>query len=122
MRRQIYLTVLAGCLSTLTAQTRPRPDQIQNVQQVRIPGDTRAGTLVDYRQLADGRYTDAPSWLTDPADAGLLTVCVITVYGYSIEGGPLVVLRGPQCYTQLGLMLLLSDPSWLAWWNAQPRP
>lgn len=127
MRRQIYLTLLQillilSCVSA-KAQTRPRPEQLVNPQQVRIGAtDTRPVTLVDSRQLGDGRYTDAPAWLTDPADAGKLTVCVVTFYGHSLEAGLLVVVRVPACYSQFGLALLLTDPIWLAWWNAQARP
>ncbi len=84
--------------------------------------DTRPVTLVDSRQLGDGRYTDAPAWLTDPADAGKLTVCVVTFYGYSVDGNNLVIRRSQACYSQFGLALLLTDPIWLAWWNAQARP
>ena len=116
MKLAIALILSAGFAS---AQTRPRPEQIVNVQQVRISGDTRPGTLVRSSQLQDGRSVMVPGWLTDPADAGKPTACVVSFYGYAIESGPLVVLRSPACYTQVGLALLLTDPAWLSWWSAQ---
>jgi hypothetical protein len=107
-----------------TAQTRPRPEQIRNIEQIRVCrgcGDDRQGTLVLTRQLQDGRHVDAPPDLTDPADAGLPTVCVTSYYRVTIEAAGHNV-QTPACYTQYGLALLLLDPTWLEWWNAHKPP
>lgn len=112
-------------LATLTGQTRPRPEQIRNPDQVRICSaspacvDPRPGTLLSIDQIQDGRQKVPEPASVDPADAGKPTVCIVTYIGINLEEGG-YVLAVPVCFSQLGLAELLTDPEWAAWWSAQP--
>jgi hypothetical protein len=111
----------------LLVLTAPRPDQIRNPDQARICAtpptcvDPRPGTLVPVQQIQDGRQKlPSPAWIGEPADIGKPTVCIQTYIGINLGDPAGYVLRATSCYTQLGLALLLADPSWAAWWAVQP--
>jgi hypothetical protein len=128
----IMFVVFAG------AQTRVRPEQIKNIQQVRIywRGDGMDATThvsVGLKgQLSDGRFVMTPEqWATsgfpdyeknDPINP-ILPICVVDWIGI----GPIGELAGLasswneqrnirtiSCYRQLGLDQLKQDPSWAA--------
>jgi hypothetical protein len=50
-----------------------------------------------------------------PPDTPFRTVCLA---GWILS--PSGVERATEVYTVPGLAQLLTDPAWLAWWNAQP--
>jgi hypothetical protein len=124
MHNRLYISLVVGLVlhGVAYTQTRPRVSQIRDIEQIRVggpgAGDTRPGTLLDTRQIDDGRYAAAVTWFVNPIDDGMPTVCVVTFYRYSIDGGTGRNVRSPACYTQYGLAKLIQDPAWLAWWNA----
>jgi hypothetical protein len=113
---RIMLLVAAGV--GLAAQTMPWPDQIRNPDQVRVckyQSDTRPGTLVSGCQIRDARRVCDGSVFIGPPDTPFRTVCLA---GWILS--PSGVERATEVYTVPGLAQLLTDPAWLAWWNAQP--
>ncbi len=115
--------------------TRPRPEQIRNIEQVRIacPGcDPRPGTLVSTAQVQNGRTIQVPTGITwpDPADQGKPTVCVQVFIRVALVPPPPPTwephnIRQNTCYTQVNLRQLLENPEWLEWWmrrGGQPPP
>lgn len=134
-----YICMLV-CMVPAIAQTKPRPSQIRNVQQVRIYyGDgAPATTHVNARQLADGRFIMDPASLatfppfTDPTDPTnvISPVCVMTWTAVQIPQAldpPSVVLVSfagqqtnvvPACFTRNAVAAIRSDPSWGPWLSA----
>jgi hypothetical protein len=120
-----FVLILSAAFAN--AQTVVRPEQIINVNQVRIctTCDPRPGTLLvaagsAAAQIQDGRYitTPQPGFFSDPADNGKPTVCLITFYRITIATWPGRNVRSSVCFTQFGLAQLLMDNSWMAWWTA----
>lgn len=109
-------------LSLILVLTHSTIDQITNPEQVRISCscDSRPGTLVSTDQLSDERYVGiAPDGIfTSPTDQNVLTVCITTWIRVTYEDGTGTNLHGLNCYTQAGLNLLLQDPMWKSWWDA----
>jgi hypothetical protein len=134
MVKLIFLMTLA----IASAQTRPRPDQIKNPQQVRVccptcPCGERVGptTRIYTGQLYIGRFVMDPQsfaalTLSDPTTT---PVCMTTYYGFSAFEGiqrqgqiPLVSIQqsGPfiitvNCFTKAGIELIRPDPFWTSW-------
>lgn len=110
-------------------QTRVRPEQIRNVQQVRIywgdgmPATThlRAGWA---GQMSDGRFIMSPADLArfpppvPPDDYVLTPVCIVQWIGQIVAGGPETIIRLPMCYSVEGVANLHADPNWDTWLRA----
>jgi hypothetical protein len=124
MKRRLLFWILALTLAwcgrdgaRLHGQTRPRPEQIRNIEQVRISCgacDPRPATLVGSIQLQSGRS------IQTPADGDKPTVCVVVFTRVAVtpETWPPHNIQRNSCYTQPGLIQLLADPAWLTWWLA----
>lgn len=112
----------------LAAQTRPRADQLLNLEQIRIGNavnDPRPGTLVPTGQIADGRYVETPNasyFGADSPDVGKPTVCLVSFYRITVATWPGHNVRSGVCFTQYGLSQLLLKPEWRAWWDAHKPP
>lgn len=117
------------------AQTRPRPDQIRNIEQIRIACgdcDPRPGTLILQNQVDRGATIQTPTGIdwANPADAGKPTICVVTFL--RVEPGASTPPRPPDwpahniernvCYTQAQVLDVLKMPTWLKWWLANGGP
>lgn len=132
------MNIVLALLLLANFQTRPRPDQIRNANQVRICNaapacvDPRPGTLLPWQQIQDNRQKlPSPAYIVDPGnpatagDVGKPTVCIAHYIGINLgvdAAGHATgyVIASQLCYTQYGLGLLLNDPAWAAWWAVQP--
>jgi hypothetical protein len=108
-------------LSLALALTRPTSDQLRDVEQARVPCpcDRRSGTFISTDQLSDERYVGAApdGMFTDSVDQMVNTVCITIWERVTYEDGTGVNLHHLGCYTQYGLGLLLTDPTWKSWWD-----
>jgi hypothetical protein len=135
MKHRALFMLLAAAIGWCTsdgarvhAATRPRPDQIRNIEQVRIncgPCDPRPGTLVSSTQLQSGRTMQIPTNIQweDPTDAGKPTVCIVVFIRVALQPPPPPTwpphnITQNTCYTQVGLRQLLLNPEWMQWWLA----
>lgn len=109
------------------AQTRVRPEQLPNIEQIRICwncGDDRVGTLVLTNQINPGaiKLIPVPTPFTAPEDQGVLTICIVNYFRVSLQPPPPVDwpahnIKQYICYSQLGLQQLLTNPLWQTWWD-----
>ncbi len=107
------------------AQTKVRPTQIRNIEQIRIGisnGDDRPLTLVRSSggQLQNAATIEIPSFtMPYPDDQGKYTICVEAYFRVSIEGNtwPPHNIRNHSCYTQLGLLMMFNYPGWRDFWD-----
>lgn len=129
--RTVAALFIAGA-SILAGQTRVRPEQIRNIEQVRIYfGDrTPDGTRVLVAQLSDGRHLiSAEQWAISyhsyqgdpPADPGdlVVPVCIVDWYGIGMPPGVedyvTRIIRADGCYTARSIPKLHNNPDWDAW-------
>lgn len=115
--RTVAALFIAGA-SILAGQTRVRPEQIRNVQQVRIYFGDGSGqtTRVLAAQISDGRLIASLQTLKDgmfPVD--ISPVCIVEFIGVTMPERDMQVDRTIGCYTMMSIPILRLDPNWSAW-------